>query len=168
MSDTSTGAERRTAQRFGCAGDAEIAVPGRGLRYAGKIGNLSLGGCFIESHCSLERGTAVEVWMNAQGQPLRVAANLMVRRTNGVGMRFLGMTERKAQQVRVLIAELEAEQRRLEGGEAENQDKAPAAEVQPATFSRHQHDAVLAQRGSRLRRWLVRVGQRLRIRKRRS
>lgn len=159
MSDAATGAERRGAQRYGCAGDAEIVVPGRGLRYAGKIGNLSLGGCFIETRCGLERGTAVEVWMNAQGQPLRVAANLVVRRTTGVGLRFLGMTDRKAQQVRALIAELADEERVLQGGEDQNQDNLPAAEEQPEIFSRHLHEAADGRRAN----WLVRVARRLRI-----
>jgi hypothetical protein len=162
MTEAATGADRRTAQRYGCAGDAEIVVPGRGLRYSGKIGNLSVGGCFIEAHCALERGTQVEVWMNAEGQPLRVAANLMVRRTTGVGLRFLGMTDRKAQQVRGLIAELAAEER-LENGEDENRESAPLPEAQPEIFSRHPHEAAHARRGN----WLVRLVRRLKIGKKR-
>jgi hypothetical protein len=163
MSDAATAAERRTAQRYGCAGNAEIVLPGRGLRYAGKIGNLSVGGCFIEAHCSLERGTAVEVWMNAEGQPLRVAANLMVRRTTGVGLRFLGMTERKAQQVRALIAELAEEERRLQADDDADQGAAPPAEGPPEMFSRHLHEAGPARRPH----WLRRLAWRLGLRKRR-
>jgi hypothetical protein len=99
----------RVEPRYGCAGDAEIVVPGRGLRYAGRIGDLSLRGCFIEVVCRLERGTAVEVWMNARGQPLRVAANLMVQNSSGVGLRFLGVPARKEEQIQSLIAELAEE-----------------------------------------------------------
>jgi hypothetical protein len=161
MSDAGTAAERRTAQRYGCAGNAEIVLPGRGLRYAGKIGNLSVGGCFIETHCGLERGTAVEVWMNADGQPLRVAANLMVRRTNGVGLRFLGMTERKAEQIRSLIAELAEEERRLQAGDDADQAAAPPAEAPPEMFSRHLHQASPARRPH----WLRRLARRLGLRK---
>jgi hypothetical protein len=162
MSDEATGAERRTAQRYGCAGEAEIAVPGRGLRYTGKIGNLSAGGCFIEARCDLERGTAVEVWMSADGQPLRVAANLMVRRTTGIGLRFLGMTERKAQQVRALIAELAAEERRQQGDERGNEAEASATEAQPELFSRHVHEV----RPRGWPNWLVRLARRLNAGKR--
>lgn len=100
----------RAAPRYGCAGDAEIVLPGRGLRYAGRIGDLSLSGCFIEVGCRLERGTAVEVWMNARGQPLRVAANLMVQKSSGVGLRFLAVPMRKQEQIKWLIAELAEEE----------------------------------------------------------
>ncbi|HTW47257.1 MAG TPA: PilZ domain-containing protein [Acidobacteriaceae bacterium] len=163
MSDAATKAERRTAQRYGCAGDAEIVLPGRGLRFAGKIGNLSAGGCFIEAHCVLERGTAVEVWMNADGQPLRVAANLMVRRSTGVGLRFLGLTERKTEQIRSLIAELAAEERGLQAGNDEGKAAEPQADAPPEMFSRHLHEATSVRRVN----WLVRLARRLRIRKRR-
>jgi hypothetical protein len=134
-------------------------LPGRGLRYAGKIGNLSVGGCFIEAQCSLERGTAVEVWMRAAGQPLRVAANLMVRRTTGVGLRFLGMTDRKAEQIRTLIAELEAEEQRMQAGEDENETGMSEAEMQPEMFSRRAHEMAPVRRVN----WLVRLVRRLRM-----
>lgn len=119
----------RGAPRYGCAGDAEIVLPGRGLRYAGRIGDLSLSGCFIEVGCRLERGTAVEVWMNARGQPLRVAANLMVQRNSGVGLKFVAMPQRKQEQIQLLIAELAEEEAAhraavadcMVGGEPENE-----------------------------------------------
>jgi hypothetical protein len=109
----------RADPRYGCAGDAEIVVPGRGLRYAGKIGDLSLRGCFIEVGCRLERGTCVEVWMNARGQPLRVAANLMVQKNSGVGLKFLGVPARKEEQIKSLIAELAEEAAARKAAEAE-------------------------------------------------
>lgn len=115
MSGQAEGMERRASQRYGCAGDAELAVPGRGLRYQGKIGDLSLAGCFLEVTCALERGTSVEIWMNARGQPLRVAANLVVRRNGGAGFRFHSVTPRKLEQIRGLIAELAEEKAQREG-----------------------------------------------------
>jgi hypothetical protein len=163
MSDATRGSERRAAQRYECPGIAEIVLPGRGLHYAGKIGNLSVGGCFIEARCGLERGTAVEVWMNAEGQPLRVAANLMVRRTTGVGVRFLGLTERKAQQIRSLIAELAAEESLSRADSADDQTAGPQAEAAPEVFSRHAHEA----RSLRRPNWLVRLTRRLGMRRRR-
>jgi hypothetical protein len=145
MADGGSGIERRTAARYGCAGDAEVVVPGRGLHYKGKIGNLSAGGCFIEAQCSLERGTRVEVWMNVQGQPLRLAASLLVRRPSGVGLRFEGVTERKLAQIRTLIVELEDEERRrhpVELASAEPEIVQPMLE----TFSRHDRDRPKAPR----------------------
>jgi hypothetical protein len=108
MSDETSEILRRAAPRYGCVGDAEIVLPGRGLRYPGRIGDLSIGGCFLEARCRLERGTAVEIWMNAQGQPLRVAANLMVQRENGAGFRFHSVTARKLLQIRSLEQETES------------------------------------------------------------
>jgi len=110
MSDSPTGAEKRQAPRYNCPGDAEIVVPGRGLRYPGRIVDLSVGGCFIETTCRLERGTSVELWMSARGLPLRLAANLIVRRPHGIGFRFQGVVARKLELIRILIAELEEEQ----------------------------------------------------------
>lgn len=101
------GQERRAVPRYGCAGHAEIVVPGCGLRYRGQIADLSAAGCFIETACRLERGTSVEVWMQAEGVPLRVAAFLMERHANGVGFRFSGLSPRKLEQIRTLIADLE-------------------------------------------------------------
>src|ERR1700733_12411219 len=108
MDDAANGAERRTAPRYGCTGEAEIVVPGRGLRYAGRIGNLSVQGCLLETDCRLERGTSVEIWMNAEGQPIRVAANLLIRRDGSAAFRFHSLTPRKLNQIAALIAELAA------------------------------------------------------------
>ena len=106
MTGEGSGQERRAAPRYGCAGEAEVVAPGCGLRYRGRISNLSAGGCFIEAQCPLERGTSVEVWMKAEGLPLRVAAHLLVRRRNGVGFRFGEMSARKREQIESLILEL--------------------------------------------------------------
>lgn len=159
MGGGAAGIERRTAVRYGCAGDAEIVVPGRGLRYAGKIGNLSAGGCFIEAQCSLERGTSVEIWMNAEGQPLRVAANLLARREGGAGFRFHSLTPRKLEQIRGLVAELaEAEAAR------DNPDAGPLEKIEEQLCGRspgleREHGGVLRRLvvclASRLRRWAM-------------
>lgn len=101
--------ERRQTPRYGCAGQAEVVVPGRGLRYTGEIADLSEGGCFLRVNCGLERGTGVEIWMKPDGQPLRIAAYLVVKRADGIGCKFNDLTARKLEQVRWLIAELAAE-----------------------------------------------------------
>ena len=108
------GIERRKLPRYGCAGDAEIVAPGCGLRFAAKIVNLSAGGCFLETKCRLERGTHVEICMKAEGLPLRVAANLMGWSGKGAAFRFHGVTPRKLDQIALLIAELEEEQKAQE------------------------------------------------------
>jgi hypothetical protein len=108
MTESVDAREKRQSPRLRCAGEAEIVVPGSGLRYAGRIADLSETGCFIESPCRLERGTSVEVWLNPEGLPLRVAANLLARRSNGVAMRFHSVSSRRLAQIRSLIAEIAA------------------------------------------------------------
>lgn len=111
------GAERRRTPRYGCAGLAEVVAPGRGLRFPGRIANLSAEGCFLETACRLERGTSVEIWMCTQGVPLRIAAHLMVWKEDGAGFRFDPMSERKLEQIAMLIRELEdAYRAEQEGG----------------------------------------------------
>ena len=128
MTDESREILRRTAPRYGCAGDAEIVLPGRGLHYAAHIGDLSIGGCFLEARCRLERGTAVELWMSVRGHPLRLAANLMFQRAEGAGFRFHSVTPRKLEQIHMLIAELaEDEARRKAPAEDGAAEEPPGA-----------------------------------------
>ena len=135
-SEASTGAaqaaERRKAPRFGCAGAAEIVVPGRGLRYRGRVVDLSAGGCFIEAECRLERGTAVELWMEPEGEPLRILAHLVVRRPNGIGCSFHGLTERKMREVNRLMGLLAEEARLRAAAEAMEGQAAGEQCPQPA------------------------------------
>lgn len=106
--------ERRKLPRYGCAGQAEIVAPSCGLRFPAQIVNLSAGGCFLDTKCRLERGTHVEICMNAEGLPLRLAANLLAWSGKGAAFRFHGVTARKLEQIAILIAELEAEQKAQE------------------------------------------------------
>jgi hypothetical protein len=88
------------------ASDAEIVLPGRGLQYEGKISYLSTQGCLIDTKCRLEPGTVVEVWMRTEGMPLRVLANLVQRREQGVEFQFQTLTNQKLDQIEVLCGEL--------------------------------------------------------------
>lgn len=101
--------ERRREPRYGCAGAAEIVVPGCGLRFKGRIANLSFSGCLVEAACRLERGTRVELCFVAQGIPLRIPAHLMEQRANGVSFRMGQLSARTLEQIAALIVELEKE-----------------------------------------------------------
>jgi hypothetical protein len=89
--------------------DAEIVLPGRGLQYEGRIAYLTTEGCLIDTKCRLEPGTVVEVWLRTEGMPLRVLANLVERREQGVEFRFHTMTGRKMDQIEILRGELAEE-----------------------------------------------------------
>ena len=111
-------ANRRRHPRYRCEGHAEVFLPHGGLLLRGKILDLSLSGCFIETAAiSLERGTRVEVYFTARQLQFRVAGHIAVpHRKRGAGIAFLELSPRSARQVTELVRELEGE---LEGtGEA--------------------------------------------------
>lgn len=56
-------ADKRVHPRYGCEGHAEVFLPHAGLLIRGRILNLSMSGCYIETALlNLERGTQVEVY----------------------------------------------------------------------------------------------------------
>jgi len=85
-----------------------VVSPHGGLRISGRVRDLSLSGCFVESaSINLERGTQVEVYFQTERLHFRVAGNVTVlRKGNGVGVAFLSPSARLARQIRELVKEL--------------------------------------------------------------
>ena len=83
-------------------------MPHGGLLLRGRILDLSLSGCFIEtSAISLERGTHIEVYFVAHRIQFRVAGIIAVLHPRrGAGIAFRNLSLRSARQVSDLIAEL--------------------------------------------------------------
>jgi hypothetical protein len=108
-----TGQERRTAPRYRCGGVAEIFLPKSGVVARGEIADLSAGGCCLHGRYPLWKGAEVELWAKVRGTPLRVAATVVFYREERVGLRFHGLTERKREQIEMLIEELEQSERQL-------------------------------------------------------
>jgi hypothetical protein len=104
----------KMAARETSASDAEVVLPGRGLQYEGRISYLTTEGCLIDTKCRLEPGTVVEVWMRTEGMPLRVLANLVERRDQGVEFHFHAMTNQKMDQIEILRGELAEEAARID------------------------------------------------------
>jgi hypothetical protein len=100
------GAQAGEAPRRGSGNDAEIVLPGRGLKFDGHVAALNPQGCLIETKCRLEPGTAVEVWLRTEGMPLRLAARLVDRSERGVQFAFQPMPPRKQEQIETLRVEL--------------------------------------------------------------
>ena len=102
------GAERRKHARYVCDGQAVVSLPHGGLRVSGRVRDLSVSGCFVESaSINLERGTQVEVYFETERLHFRVAGNVTVlRKGNGVGVAFLNPSPRLARQIRELVKEL--------------------------------------------------------------
>jgi hypothetical protein len=94
--------------RYLCEGHAEVFLPHGALLFQGKILNLSLSGCFIETPAlNLERGTHVEVYFVARQLQFRVAGHIAVLyRNRGAGIAFQDMGPRRARHVADLVHEL--------------------------------------------------------------
>lgn len=111
--------ERRAQPRFQCKGVATIRVLAVEARLAGTLLDLSASGCRIETAAPFPaiENPYVEVILCVDGITLRIAG--VVRNTNQddrVGIEFTDVTERKAEQIQELIAdliEIEKSRRRL-------------------------------------------------------
>lgn len=85
-----TAAERRRHERFLVEGDAEVLVAEGSQLFRGKVQDISLSGCFIETRARLRTviGAPVEMVFRANGVMLRLSANVRTVRF-GVGAGFL-------------------------------------------------------------------------------
>lgn len=101
-------AGRRRYPRYVCEGQAEVFVPHGALLFRGKILDLSLSGCFIETPAiDLERGTHVEVYFVTRQMNIRVAGHIAaLRRKRGAGIAFQGLSPRLSRQIGELVCEL--------------------------------------------------------------
>lgn len=108
MEHQSSTSNRRRHPRYPCEGHAEVYLPQGGLLLRGKILDLSLSGCFIETPTiTLERGTSVEVYFAARQLQFRVAGHIAVlHRKRGAGIAFQPMVPRRARQIADLVSEL--------------------------------------------------------------
>ncbi len=86
------GEERRKQERFDCDGFAEVVVDDAAFLFRGNIQNLSLGGCYIQSHARLrlDRGAEADLHFNLSGDVFHARARIMIVRTGaGAGFEFL-------------------------------------------------------------------------------
>lgn len=86
------GAERRRHRRFPCEGYAEVVCSRTAYLFRGRIRDVSLTGCFIETpaRLRLEKSTEVELRFTANSLHITAPARLMVIRTGkGAGFEFL-------------------------------------------------------------------------------
>ena len=105
------GDERRRSPRYNCVGVAEIrsAQGATGEFLTGKIRNISMGGCNIETQSPLELGSQLAVTLQASLLRLRVIAEIRSVDTGGrysARLEFVGMTAPDLQGLQKLIAEL--------------------------------------------------------------
>ena len=100
--------ERRYSPRYECEGSAEVRIPSQGRVVRGRIVNLSLGGCYIETNAALDIGSKIEIVLRVTGLAFRAAGEIKsVYGSMGVGIQFTGMSSGGRTRLRELIGELE-------------------------------------------------------------
>lgn len=100
-------AERRHTPRFACGGRARIAsLPLEGSVVLGKLLDLSLGGCCIETPQPLHPGAEAEVLIQVNDRSFRALGQLKAIRGRLAGMQFRYLTEAGNQDLRNVLAEV--------------------------------------------------------------
>ena len=101
--------ERRAYPRLQCKGVASIAIPCVVAKIPGTLMDLSVAGCCIELSSPMPNleNPRVEVHLTLKGTTLRVAGIIrQIRSENNVGIEFIEVSSRKAEQIAALFAEL--------------------------------------------------------------
>jgi hypothetical protein len=100
--------ERRYSPRYECEGSAEIRIPAQGRLVRGRILNVSLGGCYIQTNAALDVGSKIEIVLRVTGLAFRAAGEIKsVYGSAGVGIQFTGMSSGGRTRLKELIGELE-------------------------------------------------------------
>lgn len=86
--------DRRRSPRFSCGGLAKIlGLPSDGIYLAGKVRDLSLNGCGIETVSSLECGARAEILVQVSDTSFRAIGQVKaVRGPGGIGMEFIQLS----------------------------------------------------------------------------
>lgn len=100
--------ERRRSPRFACSGRARIvSLPFNGGALSGKILDLSLGGCYIETAQPLPCGTLVEVIVQVDASSFRALGQVKDSRDrSGAALEFLQLSAGGRDLLRELVAQL--------------------------------------------------------------
>ncbi|MFI5114211.1 MAG: PilZ domain-containing protein [Terriglobales bacterium] len=125
--------ERRRSPRFACGGRARIvSLPFNGVALSGKILDLSLGGCYIETAQPLQRGTLVEVIVQVDASSFRALGRVKDSRDrSGAALEFLQLSAGGRDLLRELVAQLarlRAKEIALHAGDRED-DPGPWVEL---------------------------------------
>ena len=103
------GVERRQHQRFAVDGWAEVVVADGTLLFRGRVLDLSVAGCYIETEARLRLapGTLVEMVFRVNEMVFRPqATSRAVRPGEGAGFLFLNLNAKMQTDLEMLIAEL--------------------------------------------------------------
>lgn len=104
--------DRRRSPRFSCGGLAKIiCLPSDGIYLAGKIRDLSLNGCGIETVTPLECGTRAEILVQVSDASFRAIGQVKATRgPGGIGMEFIQLSAGGQDMLVELLRELARQQ----------------------------------------------------------
>lgn len=112
-----SGAEHRRYPRLSCGGTADLRVIPEGAKETGSLINLSKRGCCFMADEPLRglEGSNIEIHMKVRGIDFRVAGVIRhVHKGMRAGIEFLGLSDRKCEQIDELIAELTVLEQQVE------------------------------------------------------
>jgi hypothetical protein len=101
--------DRRLTPRYVCCGEAQITpLPSDGMLFRGRLRNLGLGGCYVETGFLFLVGTRTEVLVQANALCFRAMAEVKaVREKYGIGLEFLRLSTRGYRSLAEVLVELE-------------------------------------------------------------
>jgi hypothetical protein len=104
--------DRRRSPRFSCSGLAKIiCLPSEGVYLAGKLRDLSLNGCGIETVSTIECGARTEILLQISSASFRAIGEVKAARVpGGIGMEFLRLSGHGRDILAGLLRELARQQ----------------------------------------------------------
>ena len=100
--------DRRRSPRFSCSGEAEIiCLPSNGLSLPGKIRDLSMGGCCVETASALHCGVQAEIVVRINSASFRAVSQVRAIRDRAVaGMEFVHLSARGKDMLAEVVEEM--------------------------------------------------------------
>jgi hypothetical protein len=101
--------ERRRTPRFNCDGDVQITrLPSNGIFFPGKIRDLSLGGCRLETAFPIEAGARAEIIVRVNDASFRAVGEVRaVPGGSGAGIEFVRLSAGGKDMLGEVVAEME-------------------------------------------------------------
>ncbi len=102
--------ERRRQPRYNCAGSAKLWEKGNEHSTAGRINEISRGGCYVEMMSPMRTGTAIRLELSVSGRTLRLEGIVRTSQpTIGMGVEFTMMAPAEADRLCQIVAKLAGE-----------------------------------------------------------
>jgi hypothetical protein len=100
--------DRRRSQRYSCRGEAKIVcLPSSGLFLPGKVRDLSLGGCCLETVSALDCGARTEIVVRVNSASFRAVSQVKaIRGGAAFGMEFVHLSARGQDMLADVVEEL--------------------------------------------------------------